>query len=123
VSQRPVFPLPALPGWNENGFGFFPGLRTPQSPMTHAKAGTAPLTLNRVTPSSIEPPNGITTHHMRLSRRTVALPVTGHGAVGDFGWAFTDIDHVGDPVLALPGLAAGSAQRPTGAQAPREFSA
>ena len=38
---RPVFPSPAIPGWNENGFGFFPGLRTPRSPMTHAKAGTA----------------------------------------------------------------------------------
>ena len=38
---RPVFPLPTIPGWNENGFGFFPGLRTPRSPMTHAKAGTA----------------------------------------------------------------------------------
>jgi hypothetical protein len=37
---RPVFPLPTIPGWNENGFGFFPGLRTPRSPMTHAKAGT-----------------------------------------------------------------------------------
>ena len=38
---RPVFPLPAILGWNVNGFGFFPGLRTPRSPMTHAKAGTA----------------------------------------------------------------------------------
>ena len=38
---RPVFPLPTIPGWNENGFGFFPGLRTPRSPMTHARAGTA----------------------------------------------------------------------------------
>jgi hypothetical protein len=37
---RPVFPLPAVPGRNENGFGFFPGLRTPRLPMTHAKAGT-----------------------------------------------------------------------------------
>ena len=37
---RPAFPLPAVPGWNGNGFGFSPGLRTPQSPVTHAKAGT-----------------------------------------------------------------------------------
>ena len=64
---RPAFPLPTIPGWNENSFGFFPGLRTPQSPVTHAKAGTVLLTLNRVTPSSIEPPIGVTTHHARLS--------------------------------------------------------
>ena len=42
---RPVFPLPTIPGWNENGFGFYPGLRTPQLPATHAKAGTVPLTV------------------------------------------------------------------------------
>jgi len=30
---RPVFPSPTIPGWNENGFGFFPGLRTPRSPV------------------------------------------------------------------------------------------
>ena len=48
---RPVFPLPAILGWNVNGFGFFPGLRTPQSPMTHARAGTILSTLDRVTPS------------------------------------------------------------------------
>jgi hypothetical protein len=38
---RPVFPSPAITGWNSNGFGFYPGLRTPRSPAAHAKAGTA----------------------------------------------------------------------------------
>jgi hypothetical protein len=40
---RPVFPLPAITGWNGNGFGFYPGLRTPRLPTTHARAGTALL--------------------------------------------------------------------------------
>lgn len=48
---RPVFPLPTTPGWNGNGFGFHPGLRTPRSPMTHARAGTVLRTRDRVTPS------------------------------------------------------------------------
>jgi hypothetical protein len=38
---RPVFPSPAAAGWNSNGFGFYPELRTPRLPATHAKAGTA----------------------------------------------------------------------------------
>ena len=45
---RPVFPLPAIPGWNENGFGVSPGLCTPQLPVTHTEAGTVPVTLDRV---------------------------------------------------------------------------
>ena len=49
---RPAFPSPVVPGWNVNGFGFFPGLRTPRSPMTHARAGTIHSTLDRITPSS-----------------------------------------------------------------------
>lgn len=40
---RPVFPLPAITGWNGNGFGFYPGLRTPRLPTTHARVGTALL--------------------------------------------------------------------------------
>jgi len=48
---RPAFPSPTTPGWNGNGFGFHPGLRTPQLPATHAKAGTVPWTLNRITSS------------------------------------------------------------------------
>jgi len=62
---RPAFPSPATPGWNESGFGFHPGLRTPRSPTTHAKAGTVLRTLDRITPSSIEPPIGVTTHNVR----------------------------------------------------------
>jgi hypothetical protein len=50
---RPVFPSPAIPGWNGNGFGFSPGLRTSRSPMTHARAGTGQSTLARVKPSSM----------------------------------------------------------------------
>jgi hypothetical protein len=51
---RPAFPSPAIPGWNENGFGFHPGLRTPQSPTTHARAGTVLRTLDRITSSPID---------------------------------------------------------------------
>jgi hypothetical protein len=35
-------PLACAPGWNETRFGFFPELRTPQLPATHARAGTGP---------------------------------------------------------------------------------
>ena len=72
---RPAFPLPTAPGWNEDHFGFFPGLRTPRSPMTHAKAGTVLLTLNRITPHhSLDPPHGVTTHYVRLSTSHDPLP-------------------------------------------------
>jgi hypothetical protein len=52
-SRSPVrhFPSPATPGWNESGFGFYPGLRTPRLPTTHARAGTVLRTLDRITPS------------------------------------------------------------------------
>jgi hypothetical protein len=80
---RPVFPLPAAPGWNENGFGFFPGLCTPQLPMTHTEAGTALLTLDRVTPSPMEPPNGVTTHHVRLSTSHGRLPSARVGSLAN----------------------------------------
>jgi hypothetical protein len=62
---RPVFPSPAVAGWNGNGFGFHPGLRTPWLPTTHATAGTVPWTLDRVMSSTIEPPNNMTTHSVR----------------------------------------------------------
>ncbi|MCA1675050.1 MAG: hypothetical protein LC799_23640, partial [Actinobacteria bacterium] len=64
---RPAFPLPAVPGWNENGFGVFPGLRTPRSPATHAKAGTVLLTLNRITPSSIDRSSKRCDHSLRAT--------------------------------------------------------
>ena len=44
----PVFSSPAAPGWNESRFGFYPGLRTPQSPATHAEAETGHRALARV---------------------------------------------------------------------------
>lgn len=63
---RPVFPSPAITGWNSNGFGFYPGLRTPRLPAAHAKAGTVPRTLDRVMSSTMEPPDDMTTHNVRL---------------------------------------------------------
>ena len=36
----PVFSSPAAPGWDRDRFGFFPRLRTPQLPATHARAKT-----------------------------------------------------------------------------------
>jgi hypothetical protein len=44
----PVFPSPAAPGWDRDRFSFFPGLRTPQLPATHARAGTGQRALARV---------------------------------------------------------------------------
>ena len=44
----PVFSLPAAPGWNTGRFGFYPGLRTPQLPATHARAETGHHALARV---------------------------------------------------------------------------
>ncbi len=59
-------PSPAVTGWNSNGFGFYPGLRTPRLPATHAKAGTVPRTLDRVMSSAMKPPDNMTTHNVRL---------------------------------------------------------
>jgi hypothetical protein len=44
----PVFSSPASPGWNGSRFGFFPRLRTPQLPATHARAETGQCALARV---------------------------------------------------------------------------
>jgi len=44
----PVFSSPAAPGWNRSGFGFYPGLRTPQLPAAHARAETGHRALARV---------------------------------------------------------------------------
>ena len=52
-SRSPVRPSPRPnPRMERGSFGFFPGLRTPRSPMTHARAGTIHSTLDRITPSS-----------------------------------------------------------------------
>jgi hypothetical protein len=47
-SLPPVFSSPAAPGWNTGRFGFYPGLRTPQLPATHARAETGQRALARV---------------------------------------------------------------------------
>ena len=47
----------------------------------------------------------------------------GDGAIVGLGGPLGDVDHVRDPVLALPGLAAGAPQRPSGAQAPGQVAA
>ena len=44
----PVFSSPAAPEWNESRFGFYPGLRTPRLPATHAEAETGHRALTRV---------------------------------------------------------------------------
>ena len=44
----PVFSSPAAPEWNEGRFGFYPGLRTPRLPTTHAEAETGHRALTRV---------------------------------------------------------------------------
>ena len=46
-SPVPVFSSPVAPGWNEEPLGFFPELRTPQLPATHAEAGTGHRALAR----------------------------------------------------------------------------
>jgi hypothetical protein len=51
-----------------------------------------------------------------LADEQVDPPVAGHAALVGLGRQLGDRDHVGDAVLALPGLAAGLAQRPAGAQ-------
>jgi len=40
--------LARRPGWNEDGFGFYPRLRTPRLPTTHARAETGHRALTRV---------------------------------------------------------------------------
>jgi hypothetical protein len=73
---RPVFPSPAAAGRNSSCFGFYPGLRTPRLPATHAKAGTARMDTG---PGYVFN-NGTSkqrNHSQRAtSRRTPALVVT-----------------------------------------------
>ena len=47
-SFSPVFSSPALPRWNGQRFGFYPGLRTPQLPAAHARAEKGQRALARV---------------------------------------------------------------------------
>ncbi len=50
--EAPLLPagllLACAPGWDKGRFGFFPGLRTPQLPATHARAETGHRALTRV---------------------------------------------------------------------------
>ena len=79
---RPAFSSPTTTGWNGSGFGFYPGLHTPQLPTTHAKAETIPWTLDRVTSS----PKGTSKqrdHSQRAtSRRTPSLVIGAGQFVG-----------------------------------------
>src|SRR4051794_3286944 len=95
---RPVFPLPTIPGWNGNGFGFFPGLRTPRSPMTHARAGTAlPDTGpgHTLIKSSLQSVSPLLT--CDFPRRTVALPAPGDLAAHHLGRARVEVDRLPEP--------------------------
>ena len=107
-------PLARNPRMERGPFGFFPGLRTPRSPMTHARAGTIHSTLDRITPSSNRPPIGVTTPHVRLRvARSPSQcpgtwrPVTSAGRV-------VDVDRLPDPrrgrraPATLAGLTAGA---------------
>jgi hypothetical protein len=47
------FPRPSIPG-GTGTLRLFPGLRTPRSPTTHARAGTVHRTLDRITSSSTD---------------------------------------------------------------------
>lgn len=78
---RPVFPSPAASDGTGTGFGFSPGLHTPRLPVTHARAGTVLLTLDRVTPLAYRPPNDMTTHHVRLCT-SHGLPPSARGPGG-----------------------------------------
>jgi len=70
----PVFSSPAPPGWDRDRFGFYPGLRTPQSPATHARAETGRRALARVTRLRHQPhlqrrlPLELMRHHAARSR-------------------------------------------------------
>ncbi len=81
----PVFSSPTPPGWNGSRFGFNPGLRTPQSPATHAEAETGHRALARVLhprhhlPSSLQRclPLALMHHHVALSHRSPPTPPPG----------------------------------------------
>ena len=70
----PVFSSPALPGWNGQRFGFYPGLRTPRLPAAHARAETGQRALTRVLRLRPKPdlqqrlPLELMHHHIARSR-------------------------------------------------------
>ena len=75
TSFPPVFSSPAAPGWNRSRFGFYPGLRTPQLPATHAEAETGHRALARVLHLRPQPASNSASHltlmhpHVARSRR------------------------------------------------------
>src|SRR3954453_3270705 len=112
-------PLARSPRMERGPFGFFPGLRTPRSPMTHARAGTIHSTLDRITPSSNRASQSVSPlTACDISRRTVALPVTGDRPVLGLGGPFAEHDVGGDMALrGVPRPFPRFTQRATGAQA------
>src|SRR3954452_19618670 len=95
-------PLARSPRMERGPFGFFPGLRTPRSPMTHARAGTAlPDTGpgHTLIKSSLQSVSPLLT--CDFPRRTVALPVTGDRPVLGLGGPFAEHDVGGDMALRL----------------------
>jgi hypothetical protein len=76
----PVFSSPATPGWNEDRFGFYPGLRTPRLPTTHAEAETGHRALARVLHLRHQPnlqpvpPTSLMHHHVARSHRWPPWP-------------------------------------------------
>src|SRR3954452_23367906 len=106
-------PLARSPRMERGPFGFFPGLRTPRSPMTHARAGTAlPDTGpgHTLIKSSLQSVSPLLT--CDFPRRTITLPVPGHGPVGDVG-PLIDGDHGHQPSRAMT-----RRQTPTAVTAP-----
>ena len=79
----PVFSSPAAPGWNESRFGFYPGLRTPRLPATHAEAETGHRALTRVLHLRHQPnlqtvpPTSLMHPHFAPSRRLLPAPPRG----------------------------------------------
>ena len=80
----PVFSSPAAPEWNESRFGFYPGLRTPRLPTTHAEAETGHRALTRVlhlrNQSNL---NGVQAPRRRRVRCAPRQPEGFHVAVDD----------------------------------------
>src|SRR3954452_8490303 len=78
-------------------FGFFPGASHPTVTHDARRGGDDPFDTGPGHTLTIEPPIGVTTPHVRLSRRTVALPVPGDLAAFDLGRPLVEVDRLPDP--------------------------
>jgi hypothetical protein len=82
-SLPPVFSSPAAPGWDTGRFGFYPGLRTPRLPATHAEAETGHHALARVLHHRPQPglqrclPLTLMHPHVARNRRCSPAPAAG----------------------------------------------